>query len=289
MHSPTIELQLRTPTSVNCEGLLSALWTDIAAAHAAHRASGQGSTHVSNFLFPDASAVTSPFVHDGSVVSLGSGPDIFLPLHLYPTARHFHLVDSLHGWGRGPHHVIEEIETRLTSLQSDTSIERLDKLGDWRAIDFSITREHWQALKSPLIWRVRWTRPFVGSQEKLFYLHQVNYNLPRSLANFEPHINETSPLIGVLLTGASADLSTMQFFLNRLFPQGSMFAEMLYSDANGDTTPTGEDVTKLEEIGKNFEIIDLGDSRHKDSPFFRPRTLLIRPVHGGKVPGTLGK
>ena len=68
------------------------------------------------------------------VIYLESGPDIWRPLYDFPTARHFHFVDHLIGWGRSPHNLISEFIRRINYIGSHVEIVQtgfLDVLKDW--------------------------------------------------------------------------------------------------------------------------------------------------------------
>jgi hypothetical protein len=242
---------------------------EILTANLLDRSSGRLGATVSNAIETRAKDIESYLATESHVVSLGSGPDVYLPLYLHPTAKYFHLVDHLGGWGDGPEHVIKEIEARLGSISPEAVVERMDSLGDWRKID--------GVLMVPLVWRVRWNSPAIGPQEKLFFLHQLNFEDLESMEKLKT-VFSSSPyrgeLGGVVITGTSASPETRKFLLSELQSSGSMFTEMLYVNNEGETTSPG-DRDVLRALAEDYEVTDLGKL---DLGFrFNPHQFLIRP------------
>lgn len=228
-----------------CE--LSLLRAQILAANLQDRTRGRLAS-VSNFVEGRAEEIDSSLVRD-DVVSLGSGPDIYLPLYLYPLAKRFHMVDMMGGWGSGPDDITSEITARLKSIPG-SEVERL----------------------TPKTWRVTWIDIDLGPQEKYFYLHPMNFNdvaFKRLIAGFKS-------LDGVVITGISPSLETRQFLLQRLKRGGVMWIEMLYRNNKGEApSHLPEDEAILDLLSSQYRVVDHGLF---DGGFrFNPHKFEIRP------------
>lgn len=275
LNSSVVAQELRwSLPSTGCEHLLSSserithLRREILVANKKDQMSGRPFSETSNFIAGRAQEFDSSAIVDSHIVSLGSGPDIYLPLYLFPLAKYYHFVDTLGGWGSGPEDVIEEIESRLHSIAPDVRVERLDALGDWRKIEGVLTE--------PIVWRVQWRSMATGLQEKTFLLHQLDFNLETSLKRLKEQFSlpsQNSGLGGVVVTGISATLETRRSLLSELHREGSMFTEMLYMDKEGRTS-SPDDEAILRDLETDFEITDFG---LRDLGFlFSPHQFLIK-------------
>ncbi len=233
-----------------CANLL--LRQEILVANRADQHALRQGARVSNFIENRAREIDSTRVVGSHVVSLGSGPDIYLPMYLYPHAKYFHLVDVLTGWGNGPDVVVHEIRERLKSLNRDVTVEESGK-------------------GYALVWKISWNSPAFGRIEKFVYLHQMNFQDLRSL---KPLLNRVDRLGGIVITGIGASLKVREFLLARLHPGGSMFTEMVYVNEKGEST-SPDDLKILEKIAQNYEVMDLG--RDESGFKYNPTKFLIRP------------
>jgi hypothetical protein len=239
--------------------------------------SGRANARFANFIQGRARFVETKPMAGFQVVSLGSGPDIFLPLYLYPQAKYFHLVDILAGWNTGPVETMTEIEQRLKTLAGASgSVTRLGPSEDWL-----LGRGHW---RSPRRWKVQWLSAHLGPQEQIFILHQRDFQKSEDLADLETFwksLNPSAPLGGVVVTGVSARLEVRRFFLDRLAAGGSMFTEMLFANKLR-TLVHPEDHQILAALKKDFDVYDLGPGEVKTADLL-PRRLMILPK-GWKEP-----
>lgn len=216
---------------------VQALRTEIHAANLHDRASGRDGAEFSNFIDGRAADIRTP-APGYTVVSLGSGPDIFLPLYLHPTAQVFHLVDGLGGWGHGPDAVIEEIEVRLHAISRNVDVQRLDSQGNWRQIE--------GFLQGPLIWRARWISPTQGLQEKTFFLHQANFDDLKQM-----HDLNFKKVGGIVITGIAPSFQTHYYMMSLLIPDGSLFTEAYESTR-----------ALNEKLRRDFDFIDHGEQAY---------------------------
>jgi hypothetical protein len=219
------------------------------------RESGRAGARISNLIEGRAAGIDSSAVNGSHVVSLGSGPDIYLPLYLYPGAKYFHLVDIMTGWGTGPEQIIEEIGARLKSISSEAVVEH-QKL-EYRGV---------------LKWVVSWTDSVLGPQEKVVYLHKMDFREQTELESLAEFFGREG-LGGIVITGIGARIEIRRFLLDRLNPGGSMITEMLYADQAGVLSNPG-DVTVLDELRKDFEVTDSGAQRVNFK--FTPHLIEIR-------------
>lgn len=248
---------------------LKAVREEIRAANFHDRESGRHGAKISNEIEYRAKDIASLGFANSHVISLGSGADIYLPLYLYPQAKYFHLVDLLTGWGDGPQHVIEEVEARIRSLSPQAQVERIDRLGDWRLLKDN--------LQGPLIWRARWDSEAAGPQEKLFFLHQMDFRDDQKLNELTSVLyspNYSGRLGGIVITGISANLETRKKLLSLLSSDGSMFTEMLYTNEAGETSsPNDESI--LSDLERAYEATNYG--RLNGGFRFAPNQFLIKP------------
>lgn len=264
-----------TTRDVKCASLLThsdqiaRMRAEILASNLSDRKSARPGAKSSNFIEKRAKEIESSSPTDSHVVSLGSGPDIYLPLYLYPTAKYFHLVDLLNGWGNGPDHIVGEIHARLQSLSPDVVVERTDLLGHWPTGQ--------GRLPEPLVWRVRWRSPTSGFQEKFFFLHQLDFKKSDELKNLMTFFStppDSAGLGGIVITGISASLETRRLLLAELQSGGSMFTEMLYVNDDGQTSSPA-DQSILNDLASVYEVRDLG--RTNMGFLFNPHQFLISP------------
>ncbi|MGE0763149.1 MAG: hypothetical protein AB7N80_07725 [Bdellovibrionales bacterium] len=237
-------VQGATPAGISspCDSLfdfqstIAQLRQEIMQAHLKYQKSGRPEALGSNFIEGRALDILPPQVSEGQVVSLGSGPDIFLPLYQFPNAPVFRLIDSLRGWGQGADHLLEEIEMRLKALAPNAEFRRLDNQGDWRKIEDS--------LKGPLIWEVTWTSPSLGPMKKIFMMHQGDYNDLQAMAQIQ-----IQPLIGLVMTGAAGPWETYQFFIDQLMPEGFMLTELFSTQG----------IELVERMKERYQMVDHGE------------------------------
>lgn len=184
----------------------------------------------------EAQAIPASAFYGDHIISLGSGPDIFRPLHDFPTAKHFHLVDSMLGWGNSPQAVVDEFYARLKALGRDVQIEVL-QLGFIEQLDASTLDDldaykmHFNSTQieelQPLTVQAKWTSA-AGSQSKTFSLHVSNYLESNSLRAVLARIGSEDRLGAILITGAPvpAPETTLDILVARLKPGGYFVAEL---------------------------------------------------------------
>lgn len=274
-------------TSLRCEEVLKVhllpmtssqqrgkdLREDISRAHERDLKSQRKNAWASNFVYGRAREIDVKDTSGTHVISLGSGPDIFLPLYLFPEARYFHLVDLISGWGQGPESVVEEIEARLQSLAGGGEVKRLDHFSDEEIFDGGKLK---LPLQGPLIWRVRWVSLKQGPQEQIFFLHQIDFNNSdqlKAVRDYTTHKAYQGPLGGIVVTGISASEKTRRLLLEHLQQGGAMFTEMLYTNKEGQSS-SPEDSEILRSLSADYDVTDLGLSGLEH--FFTPHTFVIK-------------
>lgn len=60
------------------------------------------------------------------VISLGSGPDIFRPIFVFPRAKHIHLIDYGKGWGSSFSEMLNELTARIAFLDRRAKLETIE-------------------------------------------------------------------------------------------------------------------------------------------------------------------
>ncbi len=252
-----------------CEQQLKTLRQELLEANKIDQRSARPNANVSNFI-STRPQIDSSKTFGLSVISLGSGPDIFLPLYLYPIAQNFFLIDILSQWGTGRDDVIGEIEARLQSLSPTTTVERVDSLRNFKSIE--------GPLPEPFVWRVQWVNS-LGSFTKYFYLYQLNFEKIFKDKSLQAALGASTAEIqlgGIVITGVSASFDTRKFLLLKLAPGGSMYTEMIFQDELGRTT-TPNDQAIIDELSKDFEVKDYGRKIIFESVRFNPHQFLITP------------
>jgi hypothetical protein len=175
------------------------------------------------------------------VISLGSGPDVFRPVHDFPLAQHFHLFDCLAGWGDSPTQVVEEIESRLASIAGGTPPVRLTD-GFWASLSPDLRLDGdmlWSnAVISypvePMVWKACWNSPSLGLQEKYVYLHMLDYDNPQQLVQHLNAMGNGADLGGLLLASAPWPRPECMDALLKLLRPGSEFVYENYSNTAGE-------------------------------------------------------
>lgn len=152
---------------------------------------------------PEAPFLQNQYV-GGHVISLGSGPDVFQPLYLFPRSSHFHLVDTFLGWGGSTQVVIDELLRRLQFLHGFKHIEVV-KWGD----------HAWNV-------EIKWKSKMYGVHTKYFYIHRADFRKLDEINAVLFSIPQGGVLEGVLLTGAPQPPNRiLKRILDRLSPGGS--------------------------------------------------------------------
>ena len=245
------------------------LRNEIVQANLLDKQSGRSLARVSNEIENRAFAIDSTKIVGSHIVSLGSGADVYLPLFLFPNARYFHLVDGLGAWGNGPGDVIYEIEQRLQSISSNAVVKRLDAQGAWTKIE--------GLLNGPLIWKVRWQREKGIEEEKIFFLHQLNFensNTVDVLKSYFKHPIYAAKFEGLVITGVGASFATRDALLSLMSNNGMMFTEMNYvNDMNETSSP--DDLAILELLRAKYSISNLGKNLQASYFMFSPETFLV--------------
>lgn len=208
--------------------------------------------------------------YDLSVLSLGSGPDIYSPLFIFPTAKNYHFVDSSRGWGQNPGVLFTELITRLHSIAPDAKVtlvqkgflayspletmtsDRYEDHGPWKR---SIVKGELdiEFYKYPAIWRVEWTSPSEGKQVRYFHYHVANYDHAPIVKTILNQIGKHQ-LAGLILMGAPhPHPSTSKMIFNRMTPQSQFYAELDYRRRD-DTTSVDDDLEYLDRVLKTFSV-----------------------------------
>lgn len=228
---------------------------ELMAAHLADRASGRRLARISNQLFGRVAEIDSLDIPRNShVVSLGSGPDIYSPLFLYPQAVHYHLVDSMNQWPGGSYSMVKELERRLESIHPKIAIHRKDEyvttlFGDIPA-------------GGTAKWEVGWRDGTGAIHMKTVYLHRLNFNESLGVKVLMGVIPATN-LGGIVVTGTGINPKLRGQLLLKLHPYGSMFTEMLNQNSRGNVIAK-EDAQTLAWLKKaGFKITDLGPPNYE--------------------------
>lgn len=197
--------------------------------------------HVSRSFGNEAEVLNPEHTRETHVISLGSGGDILRPMHDFPLAAHYHLVDIMSGWCDGPQSIIEEVEQRLTSLAADATVERIrpgfTALVEKKALeDGALLQRQLQEVTDydaqPLELRVRWTSPALGLQERHVSIHPVDYDRTKGhrLQSVVATIPETASIGGVLVSGAALpNPEVSRDFIEALAPGTTIIAEVYYN------------------------------------------------------------
>lgn len=172
----------------------------------------------------------------GHVISFGSGPDIFRPLVDFPLASHFHLVDLLIGWGTGPGEVIHEFKERIKAINSTADISVIHpgftaRMSPKDLIahpsDPKVIRDQtphfWlgfrtrDAYREPLVIGARWKDSSGRQQQRMFYLHPLDYNDEGHMAELGAFLLPAQKLAGMLVTGTMMPRSAaVNSFLDKM-------------------------------------------------------------------------
>jgi hypothetical protein len=236
----------------------------------------------SNFLQGRVSNFEVEFAPDEHVVSLGSGPDIFLPLYEFPHSTHYHLVDLIWGWG-SPKEFLSEIYNRLSAIEPDAEVT-LEAEGfakdysqaEWEDAELFVDAldENRMHHRESFTWKVRW-KSKLGVQEKFFHLHLLNFsNLDQMQALIDSF--GSSPLGGLVLTYVHAPHITIELFMNALKPQGVFVAQLNYNGPNPEDSALIEMLKKKATMRKtNAREVQVGPKEQNQS-FFLPPLFTFR-------------
>lgn len=206
---------------------------ELAKANALDQSSGRRYAQISNFV--DRSVDFNSSVAEGShIVSLGSGPDVFLPFYAFPTAKHLHLIDNLGGWGDGPHRILAEIELRLTAFAPDAKVVRTGRYS----------------------WKVNWISPSRGPQEKFVWLHPMHFRyVGQPLIDSWADGGHPAKIGGLIVTGVNAGKYLLELFLSNMIPGGILLTEMNSKSAWGELLDP-ESPAILEELSKSYDVYE---------------------------------
>ncbi|MCB0355635.1 MAG: hypothetical protein KDD40_01425 [Bdellovibrionales bacterium] len=182
---------------------------------------------------------------NGSIIYLGSGPDVLNLLATFANAKEFHLLDILTGWGAGPGEVILEVIRRLKHLAKDHEInivepgftqfvpaEKLQPpkgFRNWNSRDpiaqehFQFSAEHWRKWGYPDQQQMdtRYLEPlvieFILADDKSqlvrkLYFHHLDYSIDEHLLRLNSHVQ--SPLKGLFVSGVATPKKLPQFISN---------------------------------------------------------------------------
>lgn len=213
-------------------------------------ASRRDGSQISVIRGQESSSIRSFNQHNTHIISLGSGADIFRPLHDFPFAEHFHLVDSLAGWGKNPQHILDEINARLKSVAINAKVKLVEKgftkvttkgQLDSAEIFWDWFVKHQEVVAKPVVWQLTWHDLILGEQQKFFYLHPANYQVPSNVVSLLSSIKGI--LTGIIITGAPAPTEeTKSLFLKKLSRGGYYFWE-LFKTRDGEFLSAHEELS----------------------------------------------
>lgn len=162
------------------------------------------------------------------VVSLGSGPDITLPLYIFPTAREIHLVDSWEWWGGGPVTVLQEAFARIKALHNQAVVEVQN--AETGFFDSEQKIFSWIANNgSPVVVQVSWQSQSLGERSVRYFFHRVrDYDSRKNRSALLAYLASRGTLGAVVTTGAPYSNATFDAFFKRL-PKGGFWIDQPYS------------------------------------------------------------
>lgn len=209
---------------------------------------------------------------DGHVISVGSGPDVFTPLHDFPLAKHFHLYDWLADWGRlEPKGIIGAIESNLRAIGPEATVELVSAGFAAKLSDEVLDDTRWFRKKvdknpllvaEPMTWRVSWESPALGAQERFYHLHPLNYNYPAQVETSLSAIPAGEDVAGILLTGAPMPGAEIVTRLMGRLRAGGVFVFEEYREL--DVEPSRDYLRSLDAVGAACDVMECPQDRSYD-------------------------
>jgi hypothetical protein len=189
----------------------------------------------------ESKLLKTSYIPDGHMIYLGSGADVYRPLYDFPYIQHYHLVDTLTGWGKNPKMVLTEIMRRLSKLAAGARVLELDRgflnslteaelQNEMRSKDESheFIEKVLSRSSQPLILLVEWESRTSGLHKKKFYVHAKDFH---DFDGMKVMIDSmgSEPLIGILASGVDTfpSVNVFNMMMDRLMGAGRFIFEML--------------------------------------------------------------
>lgn len=214
------DLQSVKPVCIRSTELTELLQSEILAAQQLYLADSSSKyARTSNKLEGRALKFDQDTIPTGSVVSLGSGADVFLPLYEFPWVENIHLVDKGAGWGEGVESIISEVPLRLKAIHPSAEVFETSMIENLE-----------------IVWKVSWVSPSVGKVTRNVFLHVLDFNDVEKFDLFldSPLFEASNKISGILNTGVYVSTGQMKKIYARLAKGGVLHAELQYKNLEGE-------------------------------------------------------
>jgi hypothetical protein len=216
----------------------------------------------------------------GHMIYLASGADIYRPLYDFPFIQHYHLVDSLAGWGKNPKMVLTEIMRRLSEIGNGARVRILqqgflEKMTE-KELETEVKADDRQDFmdtvlsrsSEPMVLSVDWESKSLGPLKKIFYIHAADFHNFAAMKVVVDSIPTNEPVVGVLEAGWTSlpPVEVFNMLMNRLSGGGRYVFEILGEKG----TPVDYENQLKSDFGQTYRVQITEPDAEKQIQHFYP-------------------